>query len=780
MTTATEPKPVPQASREDAPAPGADEGLPHSHGRALWTRVTHNVEPLVIVCLLAASLVVPGGHWGPLPAGVYASGVVFGAALALHALGMVVIYRSSRVINFAQVYLGAISAAVFLILVNTRIMLLGLHQMCGCLTVTRINEVNSRNSYDYPTDVPSWLLDVNLWLALVMALLVGVGSVWVIHRVVIRPFEDSSPLLLTVITIAVGSAITAVTGLALGKFSGQRDLYKQISLPLPLRLTISPARFDAGSLALLIALAVATVAVATGFRRTRTGVLMRGLADNPQRARSLGVDIGRIRGRSWLIAGLLSSVAGLLSQSTRSSQNLTDPRQLVLLLAALVLARQESVRLVVAAALALSVLHQSLLFSSSSSSIIDVVLFLVIAGVLLTQRARGSRVDTEEVSATDFGTEVRPTPRELTGVPAVRRARVNLVVFAAVAALGLPWLLSAGQVRLATSAVISCIFALSILVLTGWAGQISLGQFGFAAIGGYVVAVVHAPAPLPLVAAGVAGSVVSVVVGLPALRLRGLALAVTTLAFAQAVSTFLIGPEALGRYLPDRIGRPSLPGVDLEAGKSYYYACLVLLVLATVSVIGLRRGRTGRVLIASRDNDAMAQTVGIDVVRARLTAFAISGCLAAVAGGLIAYDFGDIKPATFGVTPSMNIFLVTVVGGLGGVLPAIVGAVFFGLLGLFAGNPLVQLLGSSVGTLLVLRLLPGGIGAGLYRLRDGFLRRVADRNRIHVPSLVADRRVRRARAPIVSLAQASTKTHHARLYRLEGQWSTTLGRLSDD
>jgi branched-chain amino acid transport system permease protein len=749
--------------------------------RRLADVLTANTERIVVGLLATACLVLPGhGHFRPLPVGIYAQGIVFGAALALQAVGLVLVYRSNRIVNFAQVQLGVVAGSIFLVLVNTKVMLLGLHSVCGCLEVRSFPLTNQSRSYRLPVDTPRWLLDLNLWLALVLALVAALVITYAVHRLIVRPFEDRSPLVLTVVTIALSQAIASSVAQGLSRYGGHRELRDTIRLPLPLHWRIRPATFSASDIVLVVATVGTVVALHLLLRRTSLGVLLRGLADNADRARTLGIDTTRVRSRAWLMAGGLSAIAAVLGVSSFNTQDAGDPRQLVRLLAVFVIARQERLLLAVAAAVTLRVFDQSVLFALRTTAIIDVLLFVLVAGVLLLQRRRDDRVDTETVSATDFGVEVRPVPAELRAVPAVRSARRNIAIAIAGLLLGMPFVLSQAQQRLATSAVISGVLALSLLILTGWAGQISLGQFGFAAVGAYVVAVVHLPFPVPLILGGLAGSAAAVIVGLPALRLRGLTLAITTLAFGQAAATFLLSADQLGRHLPSFVERPFVLGIDLEASKVFYYFCLIVLVATVGAVTGMRRSRTARALIAARDNAALAQAFGISLVRARLSAFALSGFLAAIAGALIAYDFGDIKPATFGVTPSFTIFLAVVVGGLGGISPPLIGAAFYGILAILSGNPLINLLATAYGTLVVLRALPGGIGAGLFRLRDGFLRRVADRNHIEVPSLVANRAAGRSKAPIASTRRGGGRTYLPVRYRLDEQWSTVLRRAGRD
>jgi len=160
-------------------------------------------------------------------------------------------------------------------------------------------------------------------------------------------------------------------------------------------------------------------------------------------------------------------------------------------------------------------------------------------------------------------------------------------------------------------------------------------------------------------------------------------------------------------------------------------------VIGIVAVRGVRASRTGRALLAQRDNERATTAYGISVVRAKLSAFALSGALAGMAGCLYVQALFSYSEQPFGPEVSFNIFTASVVGGLGSITGAVIGALF-----LNAGRWFLsadwQLLPSALGVLLVLTMLPGGLGQLLYRGRDALLRRVADRRGLVVPSLVAD------------------------------------------
>jgi branched-chain amino acid transport system permease protein len=281
---------------------------------------------------------------------------------------------------------------------------------------------------------------------------------------------------------------------------------------------------------------------------------------------------------------------------------------------------------------------------------------------------------------------------------------------------------------------------ISLVVLTGWAGQVSLGQMTFVGAGGAVAAwatVERGLDPLvALLAAGLVGAVVAVIVGLPALRLRGLYLAVTTLALALAASDAVFS-NAYWDWIPTgTFARPKLLGrVSLDSATRVYYLALVVLLLTIVAVVGLRHSRIGRVLVAQRDNETAAAAYGISVTRAKLCAFAVSGFVAALAGATFVFHQASFRAESYDAGQSLIVFAATVTGGLGSVVGAVIGAVYArGAQWLLSGN--WQILASSVGVLAVLMVMPDGLSGIAFRIRDAGLRWLAVRRGIDAPSLV--------------------------------------------
>jgi branched-chain amino acid transport system permease protein len=198
--------------------------------------------------------------------------------------------------------------------------------------------------------------------------------------------------------------------------------------------------------------------------------------------------------------------------------------------------------------------------------------------------------------------------------------------------------------------------------------------------------------------------------------------------------------------------RPVIFGVvDLEDNRLFYLSCIAVLVLCMAGAYAFRRYRSGRILLACRDNPASASSYGISVTRSRLAAFAVSGAIAGLCGVMFAYSQHQVVRDSYAVPFSIALFLACAIGGLNSVGYAVFGAMSLEAINVF-GPDLYQSLGEVyskvipllvVGPFLILNLYlnPRGLAESGYRLRDGFLRLVAKRNAILVPSLIADRRV---------------------------------------
>jgi branched-chain amino acid transport system permease protein len=676
-----------------------------------------------------------GRGTAPIPPEIVLLGVVYGSIYALIGMGLILVYRANRIINFAQAQLGSVPAVVALLLI-------------------------AKKGLPYP-------------IAVLIAVFGGALLGGAVEVTFIRRFSKAPRLILTVVTIGVGFVLLVLEFYAKQWVSGSLLNTTTLHFPTPFdrfKFPLGLFIFRGDHIAAIVIVAVLVTALGAFFRYTDIGIAVRASAENGERASLLGIPVKRVSTIVWMIAATLSSIGVFLTVPLTGLplDSFVGPRLLLLGLSVAVIGRMDSLPTAFIAGIFIGIVDQSIVFSTNTAGLTDPALFVVVVVALLVQRGRMSRAMELGASTWQAVKEVRPIPAELRKLPEVRRPLIGLGVAVAALVLSVPFLLGDAKTPDATLIVIYATIGVSLVILTGWAGQISLGQYAIAGIGaavaGGLAANHHWDFFLTLIVAGLAGAAIAIVVGLPALRIQGLFLAVTTLAFAFAVQSML-NRDYFGWLLPKSgklINRPILWGrIDLEAtdkvgpfnltpDTKYFYLCLVFLGLAILMTRSLRRNRSGRVLISARDNGRVAQAFGINLARTRLAAFALSGFIAGFAGGLLSYQNRAFADNAFPPERSIEIFILTVIGGIGSLPGAVLGAVWVLGLPLLPGlrdvNQ-IELLTSGVGVLLLLNFLPGGLAEGMYRLRDKWLRRVAARRGILVPSLLADTRIEDEQVP---------------------------------
>jgi branched-chain amino acid transport system permease protein len=378
--------------------------------------------------------------------------------------------------------------------------------------------------------------------------------------------------------------------------------------------------------------------------------------------------------------------------------------------------------------------------------VIYVAYLVVIVGALLLQRGKLSRAQEGGTSSWSAAAVAKPIPEELRWLPEVRWAKVGLLALVAVTFVFVPKGWSATSQLLACYALCWAMIGVSLVILTGWGGNISLGQFGIAGIAGMVagnlIANNNADFFVVMGAAGLVGAIVAMVVGVPALRIRGLFLAVTTLAFAIALDNYFLNQNTFPQFVKSSVKRPLLwERFDLNDNYHLYLVTLTFLAFAILVSVGVRKARSGRVLIGTRDNQRAADAASVPTTNIKLTGFLLAGVIAGMAGALNVMAIQGLSVGTFPPDFSITVFSTAVIGGLGSLTGAILGVLLFKYFETLTFLGDLRLAINGFGLLVVLYLLPGGLGQLLFTARDKLLRRVADRRGILVPSLVADKRV---------------------------------------
>jgi ABC-type branched-subunit amino acid transport system ATPase component/ABC-type branched-subunit amino acid transport system permease subunit len=669
------------------------------HGRLIarpdggWSSLARRDAGLLALGAIWLAVILSGA--GAPPWGIYISGAIVGALYGLVAIGLVLIYRASRIVSFAQAGLGAVPA------------------VAGLLLYTN-------SGYPFAVAVAVMVLGA-----------VVVGAV--LERVVVRRFEQASRFVLTVATIGIGQVLLFAELYLPRLITGSAQLPIGYRTPLSgLDGEVGGVVFDGNHLAAVIVAAGAALGLSAFLRRNRAGVAIRAAADDRDRAVTLGLPTGRLATLVWVVAAVLSALGVFLRAPIVGlpAGGLVGPSLLLFGLAAAAIGRMDSMPRAMAAAVGLGIVDQTVFFVTGNGTVslaivLPVTLIALLAKPPSPDRRSGAGEDGWRSEAV-----VRPVPSEVRAAVEFRLGRLIATGLGAAVLVGLPLMFDPARRDLATQLVLLGLLGISLVLLIGWAGQISLGQLAFAGVGaavaGTMTAEVGADFFVSVLAAGASGAVLAAVIGVPALRMRGPYLAVVTLALAAAVEAFVLDPRYFGWLLPgsaSAIERPVLFGlVDLTSDLAYYYFCLAVLVLVAFSCRSMRRGRAGRVLVAARDNPRAAQSFGASVVSSQISAFAISGFVAALAGGLMAHLHGAVDAGTYATARSLELLAMVAIGGFSSLLGPVLGA---GYLVTFRHNlPDYSLLATGAGMLVVLLVLPGGFAQLVFGIRDWFVRQL--------------------------------------------------------
>ncbi|HKE75872.1 MAG TPA: branched-chain amino acid ABC transporter permease/ATP-binding protein [Acidimicrobiales bacterium] len=572
-------------------------------------------------------------------------GLGTGALYALTAQGLVLIYRGSGVLNFAQ---GAVG-------------------MLGAFVYYRVGAERG------------WSTAVALTVAIAASAVVS----GLIHVLVMMRLRRASPLIRLVATLGVLFLLVAIAQQVWGITAtiAHSPLPSGPKHPFSDTITVPEDRFW-----IIVIAVVITFVLAALYRWTRFGQATEAVAENAQAASALGLSPDVIATANWALGGALAAVAGVLIAPILSLQTAALAFVVLRALTAALVGRFHSFTKTLVAALTIGVVEallqrfienkgvfgpvtsdNNLLFGQfSPQSVSRSAAFLIIIAVLVAS-GRGLPLRSELLDR----------------LPALGTGRVRWPLVGLVSVIGLAALLTLPD-DWASAAVLTLAWAvilLSIVVVTGYVGQLSLAQVALAGFGVWIAArLVDAhgwPFPLAALAGVVATIPVGVLIAIPALRTRGMNLAVLTFGLSVCiVELILTNPALTGGLQGTTVGRPSLLGLDVNAfdhpGR-WAALCFVVLVVLGLGVANLRRGRSGRRLIAVRDNERAAASLGIGVAGAKIYAFGIGAAIAAIGGILLAFRGSQIAYAEFGGLASVQAVVLTVIGGIGYIAGPVIG-----------------------------------------------------------------------------------------------------------
>ncbi|MFZ1489824.1 MAG: branched-chain amino acid ABC transporter permease/ATP-binding protein [Ilumatobacteraceae bacterium] len=569
-------------------------------------------------------------------------GVGNAAVYAALAIALVVCYRSSGVVNFATGALALHAAYTFAYLRQGQL----------------LNPIPPFPEFvEFGGSVPFVLA---LLIAVLLEGVVGI-ALWL---VVFRPLRRATPVAKAVASLGVASLMTALVSQRAG--SSQilvAPIFPTGRTELPGGLTVPTDRMWLGVTIIALALAVAAM-----YRFTRFGMATRAASETEVGALVSGISPERIALVNWAISAMVAGVAGILISPLVPLVPGTYTLFIVPALAAAVLGRFSSFLPAVVGGFAIGMLQSLAVYMQTrfdwfpSSGVAELIPLVLIFAVLVV---RGRPLPTRG-AIIEHSLGRAPRPYHVLA-PALAGSVVVVILLA----------LLEGSYRAALiTTIIMAVVSLSLVVVTGYCGQISLAQMTFAGAAAFLLSKFTnswgIPFPIaPLLAASVAACI-GVVIGLPALRIRGLLVGVVTLSLAVTVEALWFrNNDFNGGTAGSPVTGPSLFGIDLEVGLGRGYPqfefgvlCLVVLVITGVGVAKLRVSRLGSAMLAVRANERSAAASGISVVRVKLIGFGLGAFIAGIGGCLLAYKQTNASHETFSALPSLGIFLTAYLAGI--------------------------------------------------------------------------------------------------------------------
>ena len=618
-------------------------------------------------------------------------GIVQGLGIAVIAVGVVLVYRATRIINFAVGNMGVVGAAVLSLLVV---------------------------QYHVP-----------FWVGLAVALVLGLAFGAVVDLAIIRRLRKSPRVVVLVATIGVSQLALAIA----------------IKIPTPTLTTIHFPSAISGTwtvagvtvrgsdLSILIIVPITLIALTWFLERTTLGRTVQACASNPRLARLSSISPKVVSTLVWALAAALSTLSVILiAGQSGAAGDLTTlgPQTLSLALVAAVIGGMTSFSRTIVASVVIGLLQSVVNFNFiDEPGLINLLLLIIVVVAVLFNR---ERTDESEVFA--FTPRARPIPERLQSSRWARNINKSGIFLLGAIAIVLPLIFTEPSTQQTFTEVLAfAICATSLTVLTGWLGQLSLGQMAFAGLGALFAArLVEGGVPfwLAIVATTAGSAVLAMILGLSSLRVKGLYLAVVTFVFALAAQQYFFSLGILSGASQDGSDLPFVPGklfsLSFPGQRTYYYVVLVILAVVLLVANRFRDSGIGRSIMSVRDNENAASAYRVRPVWEKIRAFAIAGALAGMGGALLSGAYSNVAfggPGSFFIVDvSLSLVAMVVIGGMGSVTAAVIGAIWvIGIPALAPNNQVLGLLTSSIGLLAVLLYFPRGLMQVAYDTRDALL-----------------------------------------------------------
>lgn len=645
-------------------------------------------------------------------------GLGAGAVISLMSVGLVVGYRGSGVVNFALGAIAMYSAYTYLALRTMGKYPQPIPGLPGFVTVSSSGAVGT---------IPSFVVSVAT---------AGVLGL-IMYLAVFRSLRDAPLLAKVVATIGVMLVLQADVAFRFGT----SPVSPPKMLPHGTLFRFAGSEVPQDQIILAAVAVVMGVALWAAFRYLRIGLSTRAAAENEKGAILLGYSPEVQACTNWVLAAVVAGAGGVLVAPLTSLTPTGFSLLVIPALAAALVAQFTSIPVAVAAGILIGMAQSELqnlpakvswFPSVGTQNAFPFVLIVVMLAV------RGQRIP-------ERGTV---TLGKLPSVPAASRYSViPLLVFGVVvsAVIGL---VGAGFRLAIINSTIGAMLCLSLVVLTGYLGQISLFQMALAGVSAYAVvgasAGLHIPFPIAPLLGALAGTAVGVAAAVPALRVRGASLAVATLAAGWAIESFFFNnPSYTGGVTGTAVRKPEIFGINFAfdykktvAQPIFGITCVVALVVLAIIVTRLRGGATGRRMLAVRTNERAAAACGVDVTQTKVFGFGLAALAAGVAGSLMAYQEGTVSATSFDVLLSVGILAIAYLGGITRVSGAMVGGLLatggfiYYLFNTYVFSQSVQAasleqLINGVGLVLTAVLNPEGVAGAFAKTANAFRRRPA-------------------------------------------------------
>ena len=643
-------------------------------------------------------------------------GLGFGSIYAALSMGVVITYRGTGIINFATGAMAMWGAYVFDELSDTGDLVLPV-----VIVRHRVSLGGSSGTVPFATAIV---------LAVLSCSLVGL----MVHFLVFRPLRRAPILARVVASVGV---LLVIQALIVMHFTSSARVVSPILPSEP--VSFAGISFSRDRLWLTAVVLVTAVAVWAWFRFTRLGLATRASAEN-ERAISLARYSPQVlAGSTWVLSGTVVGFLIILTSPIVTLNPLTYVLAIVPALAAAVIGRLSSIGVTVTAALGLGVFQSIIVYQTTNPwwpdwAITGLSHALPFGVIVIALFGLGESLPTRGAVEVD-------------ALPEVIRPKMRPAVIAAVVlATGVLTVVTQGSYRLGViTSMIMTIVMLSLVVLTGLVGQISLAQAAIAGAAGFALSKLGdsmgIPFPISPLLAALLATVFGVLVGIPALRIRGAQLAVVTLSGAVALEEFVFRNPSITGMFGNPISDPTLFGMNLGVREGRNLArvefgilVLVMVTVCAIAVGNLARSATGRRFLAVRSNERAGASVGISVAKTKLLAFGIASFLAGVGGSFIGYSRGQLSAESFAVLIGLSFLALAYLCGITSVAGAIIAGVFAPLgIGYVVADRAAsvgrwyQFL-AGIGLVLTAIFFPEGV-AGAYRANLAKLRALRARRR---------------------------------------------------